>query len=204
MDLPTALATHLRDLADGVGTGNDGVADALATLDADLRTAVSSYAGLRLTLVLPEWPVTLTAFPGIDGMRPATSLRVVLSALGSGFDPGSEIVLYAYTPGAFTDLAADLDYLQREGRTSDPGRPAPPLDPDRGGRRPVLALDADLPAVTVVSGVSGLAEYSAINRAVGVLMWRGQTPDQALGTLRRDARAAGLPLPGYVARLLAD
>lgn len=206
MDLSTPFATHLSALTDGVGTEHESLTDTLATLVADLRAAVSSYSGLRLTLVRDGWPVTLTAFPGADGKPPATSLRVTLSTLGGGFEPDSEIVLYARTPGAFVDLAADLAYLDRRGRTPYPahrsGEGNTPVD---AGRHPAgPALDGDLPPVSVVSGLSGMLEYSTINRAVGVLMWRGQTTNQALGTLRREATAGGLSVPGYAALLLEE
>lgn len=206
MDLPAILAARLRDLADGVGTEDGGLTGTLDTLVTDLRVAVTSYSGLRLTLVRDGWPVTLAAFPGTDEKPPTTSLRLALSTLGGGFDPLSAIVLYARTPGAFVDLAADLAYLDRRGRTPDPvSRAGEGNTPADGDSHPAgLALDGDLPPASVVSGLSGLTEYSAINQAVGVLMWRGQTPDQALGTLRREATAAGLSLPGYVARLLEE
>lgn len=159
---------------------------------------VASYSGLRLTLVRDGRPVTLTAFPVADGKPPATSLRVVLATLGVGFDPKSEIVLYGHTPGAFVDLAADLAYLDRRGRMPDPARHAG-VDHPAG-----LTLDGDLPPVSVVSGLSGLTEYSDFNRAVGVLMVSGQTPAEAHGTLRGEATATGMSLPGYLARLLEE
>ena len=120
MDLPSDLAAHLRDLAESVGAGDDTLSGSLVALVEDLRTAVSSYQGLRLTLVREGWPVTLTAFDYIDGQRPATSLRLALSELGPGFDPESRIVFYAATPGAFVDLAADLGYFQRVHGPKDP------------------------------------------------------------------------------------
>ena len=67
MDLPTVLLSHLRDLVESIGAGDDTLTGSLAALLVDLRTAVSSYQGLRLTLVLDGWPVTLTAFADIDG-----------------------------------------------------------------------------------------------------------------------------------------
>ena len=51
VDLPSGLAAHLRDLAERLDAG-DSLSASLVTLVADLRTAVPSYQGLRLTLVL--------------------------------------------------------------------------------------------------------------------------------------------------------
>ena len=134
MDLPSDLAAHLRDLVESIGAG-DTLSGPLAALVEDLRTAVSSYQGLRLTLVLEGWPVTLTAFDYIDGERPAASLRLALSELGPGFDPQSWIVFYAGTPGAFVDLAADLDYTHR---VRGSGSRAYAADGDRDGHRPAV------------------------------------------------------------------
>ena len=199
MDLPSDLAAHLRDLVESVGASDDTLSGSLAALVEDLRTAVSSYQGLRLTLVLEGWPVTLTAFGYIDGERPATSLRLALSDLGPDFDPDSRIVFYAATPGAFVDLAADLDYAHR---VRGSGSTADAADGDRDGHRTADRLDIDLPPVSVVSGFAGLTEYATISRAVGVLIDRGHSPDHAHATLRRDAAANGMALPLYAARLL--
>ncbi len=184
MDLPTVLARHLRDLVDGLETGEDSLGPALSALVQDLDTAVSSYLGLRLTLVLDGWPVTLTAFPPLDGVRPVTSLRLGLGALGPGFDPASQVVFYAGTPGTFVDLAADLAHVH--------------------GPRSSVVLDLDLPPLSVVSGLTGVSEFTAINRALGVLLERGQDLHQARATLHHRAGAAGMDLPGYAARLLEE
>ena len=201
MDLPTGLASHLRALVESIGAGDDSITGSLDALLVELRTAVSSYQGMRLTLVLDGWPVTLTAFADIDGTRPATSLRLVLSGLSQGFSPESRVVFYAGSPGAFVDLAADLSYLDRE---REPTRTAYAPDGERVGHRPAVELDVDLPPVSIVSGLAGMTEYTTINRAVGVLIDRGDPPDHAQATLRRGAAASGLALPLYAARLLEE
>ena len=190
MDLLLELASHLRGLVESIGVGDGMLTGSVAALDGDLRAAVSSYQGLRLTLVLDGWPITLTAFVEIDGVPPATSLRLALSVLGPGFDPSSRIVFYAGRSGALTDLAADLGYLHRRMPSAD-----------SPGRRPIV-LDADLPPESVVSGLSGLAEYVAVQRATGVLLGRGHSPDRAQATLRHAAKAGGVTVPEYAARLL--
>jgi hypothetical protein len=200
VDLPTDLASYLGDLVENIGTGTvSSLTDSLTALAVDLQTAVSSYLGLRLTVVLDGWPVTLTAFGGIHGARPTTSFRLVLSSMGPGFDPESRIVFYASTPGAFVDLAADLAYLQRVRGLEDTGYAA---EGNRRGRRPAVALDADLPPASVVSGLAGMGEYATINRAVGMLIEQGHHPDHAHAVLRRAAAVDGLGLPDYAARLL--
>jgi hypothetical protein len=191
VDLPVRLSSHLRDLVASIGADDTALGESVAALDLQLRTAVASYQGLRLTLVLGGWPITLSSFPAIDGESPATSLRLALSLLGPGFDPDSRIVFYAGRPGALVDLAADLDYLHHRTRPADP--------PDR----PVV-LDGDLPPRSTESGLSGLAEYATIHRAIGVLLARGDSPDQAQALLIRAADGAGVTVSDYAARLLHE
>ena len=179
MDLLNALASHLRGLVDNLGTEDDSLTDSLDALASLLVAVVPSYLGFRLTLVVDEWPITLTEFPLLDGERPATSLRLNLSTQGSGFDPDSQIVLYAANPGAFVDLAADGH-----------------------GPRQAVALDIDLPPITLVSGIVGLREFETVNQAIGMLIQRGQEPAEARATLHRDARASGLAVHRYADRLL--
>ena len=192
MDLPLRLASHLRDLVASIGAGDSALGESVSALDVQLRTAVASYQGLRLTLVLGGWPVTLTSFGATDGASPVTSLGLAVSTLGPAFDPDSRIVFYAGRPGALVDLAAELSYLHRRSR--------PAARPDR----PPVVLDGDLPPDSVVSGLSGLVEYATIHRAIGVLLDRGQSPDEADATLRGAAETTGLTIPHYAARLLRE
>jgi hypothetical protein len=104
-------------------------------------------------------------FSTIDGESPATSQGLALFSLG--FHPDSSVVFYAGRAGALVDLAADLGYLHR--RTKPTNRPD----------QPPVVLDHDLPPESVASGLSGLAEYAAIHRAIGVLLERVDSPDQA-------------------------
>lgn len=199
MDLPSDLLSHVRDLAESVGDSDDTVNGSLAVLVEDLQAAVSSYMGLRLTLVLDGWPVTLTAFGDIDGQRPVTSLRLALPALDPAFNLQSRIVLYAGRAGAFVDLAADLDYLHRRRRS---GHTAYVSDGGVDGHRPAVRLDLDLPPESVVSGITGLEEFGIISRAVGVLINQGHHPDHAHAVLHRAAAQNGLASPDYAAQLL--
>lgn len=184
MEPATVVSSHVSALVDGLGADDDTLADALTALVGHLDAAMSSYLGLRLSLVLDGIPITFTAFSSSrDGQPPVTSLRLTLPSLGPGFDPASQVMFYAGTPGTFVDLAADLAHLHG---------------------RPPVALDVELPPPTVVPGFTGLTEYATVNRAVGVLMARGQDPGQAGATLRRRAGAAGLDVPACAARLLEE
>ncbi len=132
-------------------------------------------------------------------------MRLPFAVLGAGFSTDSQVVFYAGTPGAFVDLAADLGHALDVPFTHG-GRPTEDGHVGLGDGQPHdqrhLVLDADLPPLTLVSGLTGLDDVSAINRAVGILMNQGHHPHRAHAELRRQATAAGVETPIYAARLL--
>jgi hypothetical protein len=150
----------------------DPVTDLHAILDVlvdDLHAAVSSFLGLTVTLQSEWFPVTLTAIDPDLALLARSSLALSLGR-SAGARPGDKIVWYAARPDAFDDLAADLER-------------APGSD---GG----VELNGDLPVTPGPPrqpGITGLAELSVINQAIGVLITRGHTPDQAKAKLRRRA-----------------
>lgn len=164
-----------------LGSGDGTLEGSLSQVTAALEAAVPSYLGLQLTIFEHDHPITVTRI--VTDRTAHTSLRLPLTALDPKSDPKSRIRLYAATAGAFVDLAADLSFVLR----------------DRDER---IVLDADLPPGTLVSGTTGLAELSTVNRAVGVLIGRGQHPDEAHDTLRREASRWGLERHAYAAQLL--
>ena len=196
LEIPRSLLASLRDLTTGVDGDELAVGKLLGALIRELETSVLSYRGLQLTISQNGFPVVLTAFAeghdGHDG-HVATSLRLPLALLDSGFAAESHIVLYAGTPGAFVDLAADLQFALRDANT-----------PERqeNSALPPIRLDADPPPRTRGFRLSGLTELSIIDRAVGVLIGQGHHPDHAHGTLRRNAARAGLEPHAWADRLL--
>lgn len=93
-------------------------------------------------------------------------------------DTASTVVFYAATPGAFVDLAADAA-AGAGAAERDPGAVVLDVhldDPD--GARPA-------------SGVTGLPEAAVINQAIGVLIGRGDTPEQARAKLNAHAVNTG-------------
>ena len=90
-------------------------------------------------------------------------------------------------------------------------------DPDRDGavrdgdgragpahvRSPVLLLDADVPLNPAVSGVIGLSEMSAVDRAVGIMIERGHHPDVAYDALIEQAAVAGVAIHVYAVQMLS-
>lgn len=167
MNSSPALTDHISALTqtyDDPGSDLEAILDVLAD---DLTAAVPSFLGLTMTLNLDANPVTLTAInPGLAAVAGA-SLELPLGAL-IATDLGSTVVFYARNPGAFVDLAEDTQCAYGLGgpilldgqlpHSSDPCRPAP--------------------------GLTGLADLSVINQAIGVLITRGHTEAEAHSELR--------------------
>lgn len=139
---------------------------------------MASYRGMTMTIAADGEQVSLTADDGAAGAggaaaEIAASLLIPLAAVSETL-AGSSLLLYAATPGAFVDLAADLCYALR-------------LDPAS------LVVDDHLgaPHDGPRSGLTALDGTSAINRAIGVLIERGATPESARDELHRLAGTDG-------------
>jgi hypothetical protein len=219
VDLPTALVRDLPHLSASVGLGDAELGARLAAMVQAIVLAVPSYRGLDLTVYDGDQPVSLAVFLDTDDGAISTSLRLPFAALGDGLHRRSRIVFYAATPGAFVDLAADLGHAVQapvifstawlsatdgaEGDGHD-GDHRDGHNRDHQDGRGAIVLDADLPPRTLTSGLTGLDELSAINRAVGMLVEQGHSPDEAHHTLRHHATAAGVEPYVYAARMLTD
>jgi hypothetical protein len=173
----------------------------LNVLGSDLAALVPSYAGLSLTVVVEEQPVTLgamvqgtptaltsTAVPSPEavpsptaGPSPAkggASATTVLSSLAFLLAPstegrtGAQLVFYAREPGALAALALNLSEVQGVARRD--------VEVDRHLSPPAR------------SGIAGVEELSLVNRAVGVLVGRGRTVTDARRHLRLTAQESDL------------
>jgi hypothetical protein len=207
VDVSADLLTHLTQLASSIGVDIDVLHVPLMALARVLRAAVPSYRGLQLTIVHSGQPVTLTDMVPVeaDGVV-LTSLRVPLIAMDSYHDPDSQIIFYAGKPGALVDMAADLAYglttsvvTESDEFVSDGDDQAQPGHLQAGR---VLVIDADVPAARPASGLFGLSEFSAVNRALGMMIAQGHDPDHAYERLRREATAAGVELHVFATRML--
>jgi hypothetical protein len=205
VDLPAALLAHVQELAASIGQDDQELDDTLAALTAALRSTAASYLGFELTLIENQWPVTLAAFTDGHDVPVGTSLRLPLKLISRKVDPASRVIFYAGTPGAFTDIAADLshalggipvDQASSAANNTDHGRTR--MD----GQRRTIELDADPPPLSRTSGLTGLAELTALNRAIGMLVDQGHDIEQAHQLLGRDAAAAGVELQIYAARII--
>jgi hypothetical protein len=167
----TAQLGALTVVLDEPGADLQTILDVLVD---DLSAAVSSFLGLRMTLhPLDECPVTLTTMD-TDPLMAGACLSLSLGRPTSEGQDGT-VVFYAGNPGAFVDLAADLQRVHGQ-----------------------VHLDDQLPSAgdrTDRPGITGLAEHSVVNQAIGVLITRGHIPGEAYAELRRRAADAVSSVP---------
>jgi hypothetical protein len=163
MDISAALAADLTTLTRALDDPGIDLKTQLQQLTADVRHAVASYLGMRMTIAVDGTEVSFTVHHATGSI--AASLRLPLAAF-SPTETGSNLVLYAATPGAFIDLAADLSYALG----------LPPA---------ALPTDDDLTVPVSGSGITGLNSQSTINQALGVLIDLGHTPESGRQELNR-------------------
>ena len=156
------------------------IAASVEQVAAAVASAVPAFIGLSLHIDLPGEQVVLLAMHGVvtDGTA-MTSLRIPLFREPIAGD--ASLVLYGTIRGAFVDLHADLTWVQ-------------------GRRASGLVLDDDL-AVPAPSE-DGLANLSAVNQAIGVLIAGGYTPEQAVAALDELAASGEVPSHAAAQRLL--
>ena len=142
------------------------LAELLRTLTEDVGLAVPSFLGLSVSLLVGGDALGWTAMiEPHAGHEIGTSARLPLVALGR-VEESSEIVFYAGTPGGFVDLAADVSFVLG-------------IDPS------TVVLDDDLIPPEHSGGVSGLADVSLVNQAVGALIDRMGGAEAARAELGR-------------------
>jgi hypothetical protein len=184
--ITAALAADLGILTAALDEPGTDVAHSLRQLMADATAAIPTFLGLSVTVDGSDPLFTFAAFVedvGTGDVR--TSLRLVLPGVGdAGLLPGVVLVLYAGSPGTFVDLAADLAWLT-----------ARPLSD--------FVLDRHLPAPAERGAATSLFEASIINQAIGALIGRGYTPEQAERHLTAEGDDAGISRHAAGLRILA-
>lgn len=183
MNITTGLASDLRRLTAALDEPGADIAQSLHKMAADTQAAVQSYLGLNVSVSRSDPLFTFTYFnDGVVAGDITTSLRLTLPSIGDSWAPPAvALILYAGSPGAFVDLAADLAWLT-----------ARPLSD--------FVLDQHL---TIPAGSDSGAQLSAasvINQAIGVLIGFGYTPQQA--DRRLDTQAAHTGTDRYAAAQL--
>jgi len=187
-----------------IGQDDQDLDDTLTALTTALRSTAASYCGFQLTIVENRWPVTLTVFTGGPDVPVGASLRLPLRLVSRKVDPESQVIFFAGTPGAFTDLAADLCHAvgRSVDQASSGANEANHAETRVGDQRRAIGLDVDLPPPSRMSGLTGLAELTVLNRAIGMLVTQGRSIEQARQVLRQDAAAARVEPHVYARRLL--
>jgi hypothetical protein len=173
--ITAALAANLKALNHGLDDPGDAMTATLQQLALDARLGVHSYLGLSVIVNTGADRAVLTALDEPAARTTiAGSLRMPLPP-GPG-DPagpsGITLIFYAARAGAFVDLAADLAWLT-------------------GRDLAQFVLDADLMLASQPDVHDGQF-ISSINQAIGVLIARGQNPDQAKRELAKRAARDGV------------
>jgi hypothetical protein len=166
-----SLAADLSALHAALDEPGPDIGQGLRQLAAAVATAVPSYLGLSVVATHHHSSFTATLLD--DG---ATAGDIGTSILLAGLNPRDRhdvaavaFILYARSPGAFVDLAADVAWLT-------------------GGPPSEFVLDAHLGVPAQPDTATPIGAESVINQAIGVLIGRGYTAEQASWEL--DIRAA--------------
>lgn len=183
--LTDGLVSDVQDLVEQLDLDPEFILAPLQAIRDHLSLAVSSFAGLRLSVGPAHHPIVFSDFASeAAAVAVRSSMTVPLASLASVPTDG-EITFYAGHPGAFVDLAADLRFALN---LSDE----------------TLALDRRPTPTGPFNAVTGLVERSAINRAEGILIDRGQTAAAALEDLYRRAAVIGSSLTEAAESVLAE
>ena len=183
-----ALAATLALLTVALDDPGADVAASMAAFAAEAHAAIGSYLGLTVSISAGAGAAVTFTMLADSEQTPAicASLRMLLPDVAStGADGvGAALILYAGRSGAFVDLAADLAWLTGRELTD-------------------FVLDQQLQLPAQPDGTLALLTASLIDQAIGVLMGRGYTPDQARRELDADAARANTDRAGAAARILA-
>ncbi|MBJ7336117.1 hypothetical protein [Mycolicibacterium sp.] len=171
MSNTAALAAELEILTAALDDPRADVENSLRWLTLNAAAAITTYLGLSVLVARSDPPLAFTVLAdGVTGTDVQTSLRVVIPGVDQRAGRLTvTVTLYAGSPGAFVDLAADLAWLTNS-----------PLND--------FVLDQHLAVPAPEESQTALLEASLVNQAIGVLVGRGYTPERALGHL--DAEAA--------------
>lgn len=175
--ITAAVAADLAALTEALDEPGADLATTLDQLATDAKLAVGSLVGLTVRLTVGGQQTQLSTLDGAAAsgavraslLIPLQPVLVDAAATAAGID----LVLYAATRGAFTDLAADLAWLT-------------------GRALGEYVLDQHLAGLHATAPTDGLATLSLINQAIGVLIARGHTPEQAERELQARAARGGV------------
>jgi hypothetical protein len=187
---PRAVAV-LAELTEAFDDRDVNFRRSLTQLGDQVRLAVPSYLGVSLTMTTPRSCIQVEVMESViasGGIRsslmiPATAILTGGGAAGARTDQDITLILYAGVLGALVDLAADLGWLT--------GLAGSDFALDRhlaGPRAADVGIDGD----------------SVINRAIGVLLSREETPQQAEKIIAARATAEGISRQAAAAAILDE
>jgi hypothetical protein len=167
----TSLAAELAALDAALDEPGSAIGQGLHRLAAAAAAAVPSYLGLSVVVTRhdPVFTLTLLDHVGAAGDIGTSILLTLPNPADSHAVAAVAFILYARSPGAFVDLAADASWLTG----------GPPTD---------FVLDAHLGVPAEPDSATPIAVASVINQAIGALIGRGYTALHAHREL--DAQAA--------------
>ncbi len=183
VELPTELLAHLAALDAAL---DDGIHldEMLYRLIKDAVDAVPALLAISVTVAINDHPVTVGS-PTVDDTvdQAQASISITLPSVGTGCDD-AQLIAHAATSGAFVDLA--IDAIHTLG-----------ISPE------LISVDQHL-AVDSANGTysSTLAELSAVNQAVGILIERGRTPSDAIAEIRSSADVSDRTVYAEAANLI--
>jgi hypothetical protein len=175
VEITAAVAADLAALTEALDEPDADFAMLLHQLAADAKVAVGTFVGLTIRMITGDQPSNLTVFEdgAVSGDVKASMLIPMHGIVdGAQAETTIDLILYAGAPGAFTDLAADLAWLSG-------------LD----------LVDFTLNQHLIIperDEVDGLFARSLIDQAIGMLIARGSTPEQAERELAASAVRDGL------------
>ncbi len=169
MDIDGSLAAVLAALTRALDDPAVDIATTLTRVATDSRFAVSSFLGLSVVVQSSGEALELTALdPAIESGDIKASLLMPLRAAppdpSTAAESVSALILYAGVPGAFVDLAADLAWVT-------------------GWHPAAFVMDGHLNRPEAEYGPNRLQVASTVNQAIGILIARGSTPEQAAAEL---------------------
>jgi hypothetical protein len=189
VEITATVAADLAALTEALDEPGADLATTLRRLAADAKLAVGSLVGLTVRITVGGQQTQLSTLDGaaVSGAVRASLLIPLQPVLvgGAATAAGIDLVLYAATPGAFTDLAADLAWLSGQALS------------EYALNQHLLGLDATTPT-------DGLATLSLSNQAIGVLIACGHTPEQAEQELLARAARGGVDRRVAAQQILAS
>jgi hypothetical protein len=185
--ITAATVAALTVLTEALDDADADIGHSVQLMALYAAAAVPSYGGLTIDVAQSNPPLHI--FAVADGVGSGDTRSSVQFNMPGRGEPESlpivSIIFFADSAGAFVDLAADLAWLTAR----------PPTD---------FVLDQHLTTAAQSTSEGQLREGSAINQAMGALIGRGYTPQQADTELSTQAANSSMDRHTAARRILAE